>query len=89
MQFKPQSMCPPHGALLPAGSAMRRGAAAALHTAGRALQRMSARLAAAPAPADATSQLARLEFHAESGAPEGALYVDGQLVAHLAGVRRL
>ncbi len=89
MQFNPLSLRLSHGALLPEGSTMRRSAAAALHSAGRALQSMSARLVAAPAPVDATSQLARLEFHAESGAPEGALYVDGQLVAHLAGVRRL
>jgi hypothetical protein len=31
----------------------------------------------------------QLEFHAEAGAPEGALYVDGKLVGHLPGVRRL
>ncbi len=31
----------------------------------------------------------QLEFYAEAGAPEGALYVDGQLVAQLEGVRRL
>lgn len=30
-----------------------------------------------------------LEFHAEAGAPEGALYVDGQLVGRLEGVSRL
>ena len=30
-----------------------------------------------------------LEFYAEAGAPEGALYVDGQLVGHLEGVQRL
>ena len=30
-----------------------------------------------------------LEFYAEAGAPEGALYVDGQLTALLDGVRRL
>ncbi len=30
-----------------------------------------------------------LEFYAEAGAPEGALYVDGQLVGHVAGVTRL
>lgn len=30
-----------------------------------------------------------LEFYAEAGAPEGALYVDGQLVARLSGVTRL
>jgi hypothetical protein len=32
---------------------------------------------------------AQLEFYAEAGAPEGALYVDGQLTAQLEGVRRL
>jgi len=31
----------------------------------------------------------QLEFYAEAGAPEGTLYVDGQLVAQLDGVRRL
>jgi hypothetical protein len=31
----------------------------------------------------------QLEFYAEAGAPEGALYVDGQLSAQLEGVRRL
>ena len=30
-----------------------------------------------------------LEFHGEAGAPEGALYVNGQLVGHLLGVTRL
>ncbi|HEU4460946.1 MAG TPA: hypothetical protein VFR90_17630 [Methylibium sp.] len=29
------------------------------------------------------------EFHAEAGAPEGALYVGGQLVGRLPGVKRL
>ncbi|MCR5865776.1 MAG: hypothetical protein ACK4PH_22840 [Aquincola tertiaricarbonis] len=32
---------------------------------------------------------ARLEFYAEAGAPEGALYLDGHLVGHLPGVTRL
>jgi hypothetical protein len=30
-----------------------------------------------------------LEFYADAGAPEGALYVDGRLVGHLPGVTRL
>jgi hypothetical protein len=30
-----------------------------------------------------------LEFHADAGALEGALYVDGELVGYLPGVRRL
>lgn len=29
------------------------------------------------------------EFHADAGAPEGALYVDGKLVGHVLGVTRL
>jgi hypothetical protein len=31
----------------------------------------------------------RFEFHRRSGAPEGALYVDGRLVGWISGVRRL
>src|SRR5690349_19524059 len=30
-----------------------------------------------------------LEFYAEAGAPEGALFIDGRLVGRLPGVRRL
>lgn len=30
-----------------------------------------------------------IEFYAEAGAPEGALYVDGQLLGRLKGVTRL
>ena len=57
-----------------------------LRAAGRALEALATRLALAgeAAPADTT-----LEFHAEAGAPEGALYVNGQLVGHLPGVTRL
>lgn len=32
---------------------------------------------------------AELEFHAEAGAPEGALYVNGEFIGHLPGVNRL
>jgi hypothetical protein len=30
-----------------------------------------------------------LEFYAEAGAPEGALYLDGDLVGYLPGITRL
>jgi hypothetical protein len=30
-----------------------------------------------------------LEFHADAGAPEGALFVNGELVGHVLGVTRL
>jgi hypothetical protein len=35
------------------------------------------------------AQVPELEFYAEAGAPEGALYVDGKLVGQLHGVTRL
>ena len=40
-----------------------------------------ARAAVRPAP--------QLEFYAEAGAPEGALYLDGQFVGFIPGVKRL
>jgi hypothetical protein len=75
----------------PAQEAARRVAALVLLSASAALARLSHRLsghvAAAPAAEAAVHPL--LEFYAESGAPEGALYVDGQLAGWIAGVRRL
>ena len=42
------------------------------------------------APTDAPRHpLPQLEFYAEAGAPEGALYADGVLVGRVDGVRRL
>jgi hypothetical protein len=69
-------------------AALRRAAATILRRAGRGLDRLGRRLAvgapAAPAAADPV-----LEFYAEAGAPEGALYVDGRRVGVLPGVTRL
>jgi hypothetical protein len=45
--------------------------------------------AASALPASTEPPAAAREFHAEAGAPEGALYVDGQLIGHLQGVPRL
>lgn len=53
-----------------------------LHAAVRLQHRPRAAVAAPPPPAE-------LEFYAEAGAPEGALYSDGELVGRLPGVRRL
>lgn len=61
-------------------------ASAFLRTASRALDALAARLALVPGP---TPGERVLEFHADAGAPEGALYVDGQLVGHVLGVNRL
>jgi hypothetical protein len=50
-----------------------------------------ARLADAMARVRAATrrQKPELEFYAEAGAPEGALYVDGRLVGRLPGIKRL
>lgn len=53
-----------------------------------ALDRLAQRLAEPDAIA-VPSGRHQIEFHAMSGAPEGALYVDGKLVGWLEDVRRL
>jgi len=71
----------------PASLFVQRLAASGLRSASAVLAQLSVRLAV-PAARKARSEQ-RLEFHAEAGAPEGALYVDGKLVGWLPGVRRL
>ena len=76
----------------PRSSALRHLAAASLRQASRVLARLARQLAAVPhaRPAPARARpLPVLEFYAEAGAPEGALYLDGELVGHLPGVTRL
>ena len=64
----------------------RRALALLLRAASRALDGLATRLAlVAAAPAAEPS----VEFHAEAGAPEGALFVNGQFVGRLPGVNRL
>jgi hypothetical protein len=78
------------GTAHPAGSLARRAAAAGLRTASYLLVRLARRLRR-PAPA-APLHLPVVEFHPshrEAGAPEGALYVDGELVGYVSGVTRL
>jgi hypothetical protein len=57
----------------------------ALQAASAGLARMATRLEKSP-PVEVEHCI---EFHAEAGALEGALYIDGCLVARLPGVRRL
>ena len=64
----------------------RHWAAAALRAGSRALDRLALRLTHVDVQARADPLL---EFYAEAGAPEGALYVNGQLVGTVAGVNRL
>lgn len=62
----------------------RRPAARALHALAVHMRRLARRLVvAAPARAAGLVSLPELEFHAEAGAPEGALYVNGEYVGRL------
>lgn len=73
----------------PSTGAGRQVLAAALHLTSGLLAALARRLGTT-APGSAPVDLpAVLEFYAEAGAPEGALYVDGQLVGRLPGVTRL
>lgn len=76
----------PYVAALPEHRRARGVLAAALHAGSRALDSLARRLAHAEAPAHAEPVL---EFYAEAGAPEGALYVDGRLLGVVSGVKRL
>jgi hypothetical protein len=77
-----------HGPLVAAGgSPLRRFAAVTLRHASRGLGRLARRLALQHPTA--AMRAPELEFYAESGAPEGALYLDGELVGYLPGVKRL
>ncbi|MEP6873905.1 MAG: hypothetical protein ABI887_06035 [Burkholderiales bacterium] len=71
----------------PAHEAARRVVAAGLRSASAALARLSRRLA--PSASRVARPVPRLEFYAEAGAPEGALYLDGQFVGWVPGVQRL
>ena len=69
-------------------SDLRLVVAAALYGASAGLERIALRLVPAAARR-ADAAVPQVEFHAEAGALEGALYVDGQLVGMLPGVNRL
>ena len=62
-------------------------AAAMLRAASRGLDRLARRVARADLAPSAEPLV--IEFHAEAGAPEGALYVNGRLLGYLPGVTRL
>lgn len=73
----------------PRGTPGRRLLASLLRAASRALARMARQVSTAERRRSPYVSGAVFEFYAEAGAPEGALYVDGQLVGHLSGVTRL
>ena len=66
--------------------------AAALRSAGDAVHGLALRLATVEAAAATVPPIETVEFHSlhgDAGAPEGALYVNGVLVAILPDVKRL
>lgn len=71
----------------PWGSRLRRRIAPGLRRLGAGLAKMARRWAKAAPSSSAVTPV--LEFYAEAGAPEGALFVDGQRVGVLEGVNRL
>lgn len=77
----------PLDATVPADRRARDLAAALLRMASRTLDAFAARLALVEARHAPSEPL--LEYHADAGAPEGALYVNGHLVGHVLGVTRL
>ncbi len=74
--------------LAPGPGPLRQFAADRLHLASRALARLARQLAWRRSQARAR-RAPELEFYAESGAPEGALYLDGELIGYLPGITRL
>ena len=77
----------PLEAIAPGDRRARDAAAALLRVASRALDALARRLALAPAALPSSEPL--IEYHGDAAAPEGALYVNGQLVGHVLGVNRL
>jgi hypothetical protein len=74
----------------PRGYSGRRLLAAGLRSASLLLARLARQLTAAERMREPVAARAPvLEFYAEAGAPEGALYVDGKLLGYLPGVTRL
>lgn len=69
-----------------APSDVRRLASRILRSASRALARLAREMVRTR---ERPAGEAVYEFYAESGAPEGALYIDGQLVGYIEGVKRL
>jgi hypothetical protein len=70
-------------------ASLRHLLAALLRRASAALARLSRALAHSNRRGQRSQLPPQLEFYADASAPEGALYLDGQLIGYLDGVRRL
>ena len=67
----------------------RRLLAALLRLASASLASLAQGLEAGQRPQRWVAEEADFEFHADAGAPEGALYVDGRFIGWIDGVKRL
>lgn len=79
-------LSPRSAVLHPGAHGPRHAACSLLRSASALLAKLARRLAVRRVPPGPEPVI---EFHAEAGAPEGALYVDGRLVGYVDGVRRL
>lgn len=87
--MSPRSLVPVQP-FAPRAAPLAQVAATLLRAAGALLEHLAERLAADARHASAARAMStQVEFHAEAGAPEGALYADGVLVGVLPGVTRL
>ena len=66
---------------------LRHAVAAVLRGVSRMLGRLARRIAASKKIRH--TDIGHLEFYAEAGAPEGAIYADGLLVGYVTGLKRL
>ena len=73
----------------PRGPSVRRLLAGILRAVSHSLAQLSRALSAAERARDRNRGETVYEFYAEAGAPEGALYVNGELVGYVPGVTRL
>ena len=80
---------PAEGLRIQLVSALLSMSAALLHLAVRLQHAQAASRAVSAQAPEPTATGPQLEYHAEAGAPEGALYVNGQLAGWISGVSRL
>ena len=73
----------------PRGPSVRRLLAGILRAVSHSLAQLARALSAAERARDRARGEPAYEFYAEAGAPEGALYVNGELVGYVPGVTRL
>ena len=73
----------------PRGPSVRRLLAGILRSVSHRLAQLSRALSATARASERHRGDMVYEFYAEAGAPEGALYVNGQLIGYVPGVTRL